>query len=141
MKERTADQEFDDVGKRYKIRVGVQDLGLGTYLWMGEYLLDTGRKIREEDCQVEGAIAGQVPAFDIRLAADARVFEDSGRSLIRCGDYFLPTGERLHIEKIAVKPWNHGGYVAGKITYRDEPYWLIMSEIEFTPEPQLKLVG
>jgi hypothetical protein len=117
-----------------------RQLGLATYLWMDEFLLDSGKKILGENCRAMVAPDSAVPPFEITLQEDTRVFEGMGR-LINTG-YWLHAGERVTIRKIEKIGWNHGDYAAGRFFYRGEPYWFVMSEVKLPMEtPYLQLVS
>ncbi len=132
---------FEMVGKRLRIRAKHgTDLGLGTFLWDNEILLDKGKKILTDQCVYDVAPRSKVPPFKIELTTDTRVFEGEGG--LRNTGYYLPPKEGIEIIEIAVCGWNHGDYVAGKFIYKGEPYWLIMSEVELPMEiPYLQPVA
>lgn len=135
--------EYELVGKRVKVtsKTGTIDLGLGTYLWMGEILLDTGKKIKEEHCTFTVTDAGEVPPFEIAFTEATRVFRlDGGLSPAR---FYLEKGDKVRIDKILPLPWNHGKYVAGQFKGRKEHFYLLMSEVELPQEklPHLRVVA
>lgn len=132
---------FELVGKRLQVEAkNGQDVGLGTYLWNDEILLDSGKKILGSECVWRVIPPSEVPPFDIVLGEDVRVFE--GEHNLRDSRYCLHKGDRIRIEKIQVCGWNHGGYVAGKFFLNTEPGWLLISEVELPREtPHLRLVG
>ena len=138
---RSFEEEVALVGKRVLLWTSKKErqLGLATYLWNGEFLLDTGKKIREEHCWSMLAPPSKVPPFEITLRTDTRVFE--GVSCLLNTGYYLHKDAKIRICSIEVKPWNHGGYVAGKFFYRGEPYWFVMSEVDLPVESHLRLVG
>src|ERR1700733_4228563 len=104
---------FELVGKRLQIKSkDGRDVGLGTYLWDGEILLDGGKKILGNECVWSTAPPSEVPPFEVLLTHDVRVFE--GENRLRNTGYTLPKGDKILIEKVQVCGWNHGGYVAGK---------------------------
>lgn len=129
--------EFKRVGLRVQVGAFSRQVGSGTYLWDDEILLDTGKKILASKCEVRVVAPSKVPPFEVTLRSDSRVFEDKGYSLINTREW-LQRGTEVRIEQIAVKPWNHGGYVAGRFGSK---YWLIMSELELPHEtPHLQAV-
>ncbi len=141
---RSMDEEMRLVGKRVKVtsKAGTIDLGLGTYLWMGEILLDTGKKIQEEHCTFETTDAHKVPPFEIEFIADTRLFKLGG-GLSPIQDFCLEKGDKVRVKQLLVLPWNHGSYVAGQFRGRLEDFYIIMSEVELPEErpPHLRLVA
>jgi hypothetical protein len=67
------------------------------------------------------------------------VFEGDG--YLHNSHHWLPKGERVTIEAVILRGWNHGDYVAGRFQYRGSQYWFIMSEVELPTEPHLRLVA
>jgi hypothetical protein len=117
-----------------------RQIGLGTYLWADEILLDTGKKIREQHCISMIAPPSPVPKFEVTLQSNTRVFE--GVCDLKNTGYWLHPGERLLITKIRCAPWNHGSYVAGEFFYRGEPYSVLLSELVLPFEiPDLQPAG
>jgi hypothetical protein len=139
---RRFEEENALAGKRVKVtsKAGNIDLGLGTYLWMGEILLDTGKKIDEKHCTFEVTNAGEVPPLKITLLGDTRVFKLDG-GLVKLGVY-LEKGDTVLIDHVGKYPWNHGGYVAGRFGSTKDQFYLLMSEVELLEEkpPHLRLV-
>lgn len=120
---------FELIGQRLKVRTkSGRSLGLGTYVWHGDILLDSGKKAREEQCTWEAAKPSPVPPFEVKLAGDMRVFE--GVRILMLSRYWLHKGDTVRIVAIEARPWNHGRYVAGKFFYEGEPHWLLMSELK-----------
>ena len=134
--------EYGMVGKRITVTsvVGKVDLGLGTYLWNNELLLDTGKKIMGKNCNWKPIPPSPVPPFEFDLIHDARIFI-SDRSFHRYG--VILKGVRVKIEEISTKPYNHGDYVAGKFLSGGKEYWLLISEIRLPEEkpPHLRIVA
>jgi len=132
---------YDLVGKRLVVKDAGSniDLGLGTYLWDDEILLDSGKKITSDKCVCDIAQPSEVPPFTITLEEDTRIFE--GVSHLLNTGYYLHKNEKIEIRKVQLMPWNHGRYVAGKFFYRGESYWLVMSEVKLPQAvPHLRLV-
>jgi hypothetical protein len=132
---------YDLIGKRLRVKgSGDTDLGLGTYLWDDDILLDSGKKVRGAQCKCELAPKSPVPPFEITLRGDTRVFRKSG-GLQNTGTYLSP-GIKITIVEVTTCGWNHGNYVAGKFFYDgSEPFWFVMSEVELPFEtPHLQLV-
>ncbi len=135
---------FELVGKRLTVtgKNGAPDLGLGTYLWNGEILLDTGKKIKDSDCLWKVTTESKVPPFSIKLLEPARVFNGERHRLLNTG-LVANARDEISIQKIEVCGWNHGRYVAGRFTHNGTPYWLLMSEVElpFEKPPFLRAVA
>lgn len=132
---------FRLVGKRVQVQAkDGHEIGLGTYLWNDEILLDTGKKILGSECVWSVVSPSEIAPFDVVLVDDVRVFE--GEHNLRNSGYCLHKGDRIRIEKIQVCGWNHGGYVAGQFFWGSLSGWLLMSEVELPREiPHLRLVG
>jgi len=131
--------ETRQVGARVRLRAHNHDLGLATHLWDGEILLDTGKKIRDNQCIVELAEPSAAPIIAVEIKTDVRVFEDQ-HPIVSTG-YCLKRGDRIEILELTVKPWNHGDYVTGRFLFRGTYYRLIMSELELPREyPYLSVV-
>lgn len=133
----------DLVGKRLEVKTKEgRNLGLATYLYNGEILLDGGKKIHESVCTWKEVPPSEVPPFDIVLKKDTRVFEREGRGSLLNSGYWIKAGKQISIDEIEVCPWNHGGYVAGKFLYQGDVYWVLMSEVDLSREiPHLQPVG
>lgn len=128
------------VGARVRLRAHNRDLGLGTHLWDGEILLDTGKKVRDNQCVVELAEPSAAPIIAVQVQKDVRVFEDA-HPIAATGNW-LKRGEKIEILELAVKPWNHGDYVTGRFLFNGTYYRLIMSELELPREhPYLSVVA
>lgn len=127
--------ENEGVGKRVHVtsKNGRSDLGLGTYLFAGEILLDTGKKIQGANCTWKVVQAKPVPPFKITIAEPTRVFEGRGTMHV-LRDVVLTPGQAVTIEKIYVAGWNHGMYVAGRFNLGGNWYALIMSEVKLPEE-------
>lgn len=133
---------FELVGKRLQVtsKDGSVNLGLGTYLWDDEILLDSGQKILGNHCSWSVTTPSRVPPFTITLTKDARVFD--GSEGFHRTEYHLHASEKIEIVEITTRPWNHGSYVVGKFFYNGGIYWLIMSEIVLPQaSPHLRLVS
>ncbi len=132
---------FELVGKRVRVKSkDGKDIGLGTYLWRDEILLDLGKKIQGKECSWEAAPPSEVPPFDVVLLGDIRVFE--GDANLRKTEYYLAKGDKVRIEKIALCGWNHGNYVAGRFFFQGDLYLFLMSEMELPKMvPHLQVVG
>jgi hypothetical protein len=143
LSQRTQGDECALVGRRFKLlsRRREQELGLATYLWAGEFLLDGGYIVEEGACvAIPTPATTPVPIFEFVLKSPVRVFTLDGKLLET--RHWLKGGDRVRIEKVATLPWNHGSYVAGKIMYRGLPHWLIMSEVNLPKLPShLSVVG
>lgn len=105
-----------------------RNLGLGTHLWGGEILLDSGSKVQADQCEAAEAEHCPVPPFEITLHKPAQVYQvDEG--VLRMTRHWLHDGERLRVLAVETKPWNHGRYVVGKILYRGTECWLVLSQV------------
>lgn len=121
-------------GQRFRVREAGpgDDLGFGTYLWDGVILLDAGRKVRAKDCVVIAAARAPRKPIEVRLGKPTRTFEDAGFSLTP-SRHWIHADEVITIVDVAVKPWNHGGYVAGRVRHKDKDLWLLLYEVELEP--------
>ena len=129
------------VGKRLEVKSkDGREIGLGTYLWNDEILLDSGKKIHASECVWSKVASSEVPPFEVILVAGCRVFVGE-HNLINSGNY-LHKSNKIRIEEVHVCGWNHGSYVAGKFFIDSKPYWLLLSEVELPREiPHLRLVS
>jgi hypothetical protein len=129
------------VGERLQVHMAGQALGLGTYVWDGTILLDTGKIVRQEKCQYTSAPPSKVPALRLYLPKPVKTFYRDG-GLFR-SPAALASHQFVIIEQIAVAGWNHGEYLAGKFyDRRSKEFWLLISDLDLPEEkaPHLRLV-
>ncbi len=129
------------VGERLQVYMAGQALGLGTYVWAGSILLDTGKIVRQEKCQYAAASPSKVPVLRLYLPKPVQAFYRDG-GLFK-SPAVLASHQFVIIEEIAVVRWNHGEYLAGKFyDRRDKEFWLLISDLDLPEEkaPHLRLV-
>src|SRR3989338_10151763 len=138
--------------KKPGVRVLVMDaqmqseLGLGTYL--GTFLvikvkggddietvrilLDCGKKIFGYECWwAEDDTLPKAPAFELVLHKDVRVFQPVGESRLGRTNEWLPAGEKIMVEKLEPKIYDHRDQVAVQFARDGRTVYLLATEVGF----------
>ena len=121
------------------------ELGLGTYLGkflveVGEcgnmetvrILLDCGKKIFGYECWwAEDDTLPKAPAFELVLPQDVRVFQPVGESRLGRTNEWLPAGEKIMVEKLEPKIYDHRDQVAVQFARDGRTVYLLATEVGF----------
>jgi hypothetical protein len=110
-----------------------EDLGLGTHIYYGDILLDSGKKIHQSLCNCEEVGLQGTPVFpgiNVRLTRNIRTFQQQGYGMFPT-EIFLNAWCTVKITQLCVFAWNHGDYLAGMVeSDRHHPLWVLISELQ-----------